>query len=149
MNVAVKGRKPAVTPAKGDIRLQARDARVHAQSMRYEPQPNKNVLGFWTNAADWADWEFEVPVPGVYEVEVQQGCGKGSGGAEVAVEIDGQTLSFTVQGYGPLSKHDPTDDRPSGAHRRNAHAGSKAADETGCGGDGLARVVLRPISASH
>ena len=26
--------------------------------MRYEPQPNKNVLGYWTNADDWADWEF-------------------------------------------------------------------------------------------
>jgi arylsulfatase A-like enzyme len=100
MNAAIKGRKPSVTPAFGDIRLHAKDARVHAQMMRYEPQPNKNVLGFWTNAADWADWEFEVATAGAYEVEVQQGCGKGSGGAEVAVEIGGQTLSFTVQDTG-------------------------------------------------
>ena len=100
MNAAVKGRKPSVTPATGDIRLHAKDARIHGQTMRYEPQPNKNVLGYWTNAADWADWEFEVPTAGMYEVEIQQGCGKGSGGAEVAVEIGGQTLKFTVQDTG-------------------------------------------------
>lgn len=100
MNAAIKGREPSVTPATGDIRLHAKDARVHAQTMRYETQPNKNVLGFWTNAADWADWEFEVAASGAYEVEIQQGCGKGSGGAEVAVEIGGETLKFTVQDTG-------------------------------------------------
>jgi arylsulfatase A len=100
MNAAVKGRPSKVTPASGDIRLHAKDARVHAKTMRYEPQPNKNVLGYWTNPADWADWEFDVRKAGVYEVEVQQGCGAGSGGAEVAVEVAGQTLKFTVQETG-------------------------------------------------
>ncbi len=100
MNSATKGRIPSITPSTGDIRLQAQDARVHAQTMRYEPEPNKNVLGFWTNASDWADWEFEVSSDGMYEVEIQQGCGKGSGGAEVAVEIGGQTLKFIVQDTG-------------------------------------------------
>ena len=97
---AIKGRKPSVTPATGDIRLHAKDARVHGQTLRYEPQPNKNVLGYWTNADDWADWEFEVATAGMYEVEIQQGCGKGSGGAEVAVEVGDQTLKFTVQETG-------------------------------------------------
>jgi arylsulfatase A-like enzyme len=100
MDAAVKGRKPSVTPATGDYRLHARNARVHAEKMRYEPQPQKNVLGFWTKASDWADWDFDVTKPGLYEVEVQQGCGTGSGGAEVAVEVGGQTLKFTVQETG-------------------------------------------------
>ena len=100
MNAAIRGSRPVVTPASGDIRLHAKDARVHAQTMRYEPQPNKNVLGFWTNVADWADWEFEVANAGVYEVEIQQGCGRGSGGAEVAVEVGGRTLVFMVQETG-------------------------------------------------
>ncbi len=100
MNAAIRGRKPHVTPAKGDVRLFAKDARVHGKTLRYEPQPHKNVLGYWTNAADWAEWEFEVPAAGQYEVEVQQGCGDGSGGAEVAVEVAGQTLQFTVQETG-------------------------------------------------
>ncbi|HVC94393.1 MAG TPA: sulfatase-like hydrolase/transferase [Pirellulales bacterium] len=100
MNHAIRGRKPSITPATGDIRLQAKDARVHAQTLRYEPQPNKNVLGYWINLADWAEWEFDIASPGVYEVEIQQGCGDGSGGAEVAVEIGSQTLTFTVQETG-------------------------------------------------
>jgi arylsulfatase A len=100
MNAAIKGRKPSVTPATGDIRLHAKDARIHAQTMRYEPQPNKNVLGFWTNPVDWADWEFEVDIAGVYEIEIQQGCGQGSGGAEVSVEIGDQSFAFTVQDTG-------------------------------------------------
>jgi arylsulfatase A-like enzyme len=100
MNAAVQGRRPIVTPAKGDIRLLAKDARVHGQTLRYEPQPNKNVLGYWTSADDWADWQFDVPAAGEYEVEVQQGCGPGNGGAEVAVEVAGQTHTFTVQETG-------------------------------------------------
>jgi arylsulfatase A len=100
MSAAVKDRRPLVTPANGDIRLHAADARVHGRTLRYEPQPNKNVLGYWTSADDWADWEFDVKTAGQYEVEIQQGCGKGSGGAEVAVEIDDHRLTFTVQDTG-------------------------------------------------
>jgi arylsulfatase A-like enzyme len=73
MNAAVKERKPSVTPATGDIRLHAKDARVHGDTLRYEPQPNKNVLGYWTSADDWAAWEFEVATSSRYEVEIQQG----------------------------------------------------------------------------
>jgi arylsulfatase A-like enzyme len=100
MNAAIKGRKPSITPATGDIRLHAKDARVHGETLRYEPQPNKNVLGYWTNPSDWAEWEFEITMAGAHEVEIQQGCGEGSGGAEVAVEIGGQALTFTVQDTG-------------------------------------------------
>jgi arylsulfatase A-like enzyme len=100
MNAATRGRTPSVTPAMGDIHLHARDARIYGQTLRYEPEPNKNVLGYWTDPGDWAEWEFEVTSPGVYEVEIQQGCGQGSGGAEVAVTINDQTLKFTVQDTG-------------------------------------------------
>ncbi len=144
MNAAVKDRKPNVTPATGDIRLHAKDARVHAQSMRYEPQPNKNVLGFWTNADDWADWEFEVATPGTYEVEIQQGCGTGSGGAEVAIEIGGQTLTFTVQDTGHfqnmiqrvIGQVELTARKHQLAVRPRAKPGAAVMD--------LRRVVLRP-----
>ncbi len=100
MNAATKGNRIRVTPATGDIRLHAREARVHGQMLRYEPQPNKNVLGYWTNADDWAEWDFSVEMPGQYEVEIQQGCGNGSGGAQVAVEIGDQALNFEVHETG-------------------------------------------------
>src|SRR5204862_3709104 len=69
-------------------------------TLRYESQPYKNVLGYWTNPDEWADWNFEIKTAGMYEVEIQQGCGKGSGGAEVAVNIDDHTLTFNVQDTG-------------------------------------------------
>jgi arylsulfatase A len=94
MNSAVTGRKPRVTPATGDVRLHARDATVHGAMLRYEPEPHKNVLGYWTKPEDWAEWQFELPRAGRYEVEIQQGSG--AGGAVVHVEIAGQTLPFTV-----------------------------------------------------
>lgn len=96
MNAAIKDRKPRVTPSKGDIRLHAKDAIIHADKMRYEPESNKNVLGYWTNPKDWAEWKFTVPADGRYEVEIQQGCGQGSGGAEVDVKVGDQVLPFTV-----------------------------------------------------
>jgi arylsulfatase A len=36
MDAAIKGRKPSVTPATGDVRLFAKDARIHGQTLRYE-----------------------------------------------------------------------------------------------------------------
>lgn len=100
MNQAPAGNEPLVTPAAGDIRLHARDAIVHAKTMRYEAEPHKNVLGYWTDPADWAEWEFDVPESGEYEIEIQQGCGDGCGGALVAVEVGGERLEFAVQETG-------------------------------------------------
>jgi hypothetical protein len=98
MNAAVQGAKPRVTPASGDIRLHGAEAKVHGEKLRYEPQPMKRTLGFWVNPADWASWDFDVAQPGKYEVEVLQGCA--GGGSEVAVEVAGQKLTFTVENTG-------------------------------------------------
>ncbi len=92
--------------ADGSILLHSRDAWVSGSSLRYEPQPHKNTLGYWTNKADTAKWLLEVP-KGRYEVEITQGCGTGSGGAEVLLEFAypfgtkpaGQ-IKFTVEDTG-------------------------------------------------
>jgi hypothetical protein len=86
--------------ASGVIELLARDAITHSVMMRYEPQTNKNCLGYWTNPKDWAQWDFQVIKPGDFEVEVFQGCGKGQGGSEVAVDVADQRLTFVVEDTG-------------------------------------------------
>jgi len=145
MNAAIKGRRPRVTPAKGDIRLHARDARVHGTTLRYEPQPQKDVLGYWTNPDDWADWEFDVATAGPYEIEIQQGCGTGSGGAEVAVEVAGQTLTFAVQETGHFQqmilRTIGTVELPAG----RATLAVKPRNKPGPAVMDLRRVVLRPV----
>jgi hypothetical protein len=146
MDAAVKGAKKFITPATGDIRLMAKDARIHATNMRYEPQSHKNTLGYWTKPEDWADWEFEVQSPGKYEVEITQGCGKGSGGAEVAVEVGGQTLKFTVQDSGHfqnfIQRTIGTVDLPAGRQTLAV----KPQTKPGAAVMDLRRVVLRPAA---
>jgi hypothetical protein len=155
MNQVVQGQKPIVTPAAGDIRLHARDARVHGEKLRYEPETHKNVLGYWTNVNDWADWEFEVPAAGAYEVEIQQGCGANSGGATVHVansggatvhvEVGGKTLEFLVQDTGHfqhmIQRAIGVVELPAG----KATLAIKPQTKPGVAVMDVRRVVLRPV----
>jgi len=81
----------------GAILLHSRDATTHGSTIRYEPQPNKNTIGYWLKQEDWVSWNFQVPAPGKYTVEVLQGCGPKSGGSVVEFTSAEQTLAMTVQ----------------------------------------------------
>ncbi len=85
--------------ADGSVTLLAKDATTWSETMRYESKPEKNCLGYWTDADDFAEWEFDAK-PGKYQVVVTQGCGAGNAGSEVAVKIAGQEKKFTVQDSG-------------------------------------------------
>ncbi len=94
-------KNPPVKPqADGTVLLHSRDAFVHGRNLRYEPQPHKDTLGYWTIQDDWAHWDFEVVHAGRFRVEVLQGCGQGSGGAEVTFAVGDQTLNLTVEDTG-------------------------------------------------
>ncbi len=97
----------AAEPERPGIVLHARDAQVHGEQLRYEPQPEKNTLGYWTRAEDWASWDFEVKQPGRYEVTILQGCGKGSGGATVELRVGEQAIEFTVVDTGHFQNFVP------------------------------------------
>jgi arylsulfatase A len=147
MNTAVKGQSPRITPAKGDIRLHAKEAKVHGKKLRYEPEPHKNVLGYWTEVDDWAEWNFEIAEAGNYELEIQQGCGTGSGGAEVIVEVGGKSLAFTVEETGhfqhmilrSVGEIELAAGKQTLAVRPKTKPGAAVMD--------LRRVVLRPIAS--
>src|SRR5262249_38771649 len=91
---------PNPQAADGTVTLPARTADVQGVQLRYEPQPHKNTLGFWTRKEDTASWEFTLTKPGTFTVEALQGCGTGSGGSEVAFAVAGQTLTMTVEDTG-------------------------------------------------
>ncbi len=80
----------------GIIRLPASHAITHGINLRYEPQPHKNTVGYWSNEKDHAEWHFQSAKTGKYEVDILQGCGKGHGGSDVTIHVDDQTLSLTV-----------------------------------------------------
>ena len=89
---------PAAAPA--PIELHARDVTIHGKTVRYEPEPHKNTIGYWSDVTDWVSWDFDVPAAGTYAVHVLQGCGAGSGGAEVELAVADQTITFTVEDTG-------------------------------------------------
>ena len=142
MNDAVKGSRPVITPATGDIRLFAKAAQVHGATARYEPLPYKNTIGFWTKPEDWVSWDFDVAKPGKYEVEVQQGCV--GGGSEVAVEIAGQTLKFTVENTGHFQRFIQRTIGVVDLSAGKQTLAVKPQDKKGAAVMDLRRVVLRP-----
>ncbi len=114
--------------------------------MRYEPQTNKNCLGYWTKAEDWADWTFDVARAGSFEVEVWQGCGKGNGGSDVAVEVGGRRFDFVVEDTGHFQNFTPRRigrvELPAGKHTLAIKPQRKQAAAV----MDIRRVVLLPVN---
>ncbi len=103
-------RKVVLTPAPegdevsqgidGHIHLPASTATTFSSKMRFEPKTEKNCLGFWTEADDFAEWTFQVHAPGTFQLQVYKGCGDGNGGSEVAVWLNEEQQKFTVEETG-------------------------------------------------
>ncbi len=96
-----------VGPGAGAAILHAKSAKVTGTKLRYEEQPHKDTLGFWVQKSDWADWTFDLPNAGKFDVEVLQACGKGSGGAEVEFAVDKQLLTMKVEETGHFQRFVP------------------------------------------
>jgi hypothetical protein len=84
----------------GSVVLHARDAVIEGENLRYEPQPHKNTLGFWTRVEDRVHWEFELSAPGRFRIEALQGCGPRSGGSEVEFAVGDDRRTMTVEETG-------------------------------------------------
>lgn len=80
--------------------LPAKFGTTHGENLRFEPQPHKNTIGYWSNVKDTADWRFSLQKSGDYEIDILQGCGKGHGGSQVEVHVESQSLMFEVQETG-------------------------------------------------
>jgi arylsulfatase A-like enzyme len=90
--------------ADGSLLLAAHHVVTHGKNVQYEPPAHKNTVGFWTIVEDWVHWDLEGAKPGLYEVEILQGCGTGSGGSEVELSIGDSKLLFTVMETGGFQK---------------------------------------------
>ena len=84
----------------GVIFLPAKLAMTTGENLRYEPQPHKNTVGYWSNVKATAEWKFSSPAKGSYEIDILQGCGTGHGGSEVNVTIENDVRSFVVEETG-------------------------------------------------
>jgi len=87
----------------GTIQLPARLVTIHGRTVRYEPQPHKNTIGYWTKAEDWVSWDFTLTRPSAFTVTVTQACGKNSGGSEYQVAVGDQVLTDVVPETGAFT----------------------------------------------
>jgi alpha-L-fucosidase len=89
--------------AKGRIVLNATDAQIHGQRLKVESKSGKPNLGFWTSAADWAQWQLDLAKPGKYEVLAEV---SGKGAAQLTIEVGGQKLSAKITSTGAYDKYE-------------------------------------------
>jgi alpha-L-fucosidase len=74
--VQVKGPLQIETPGisqdfDGSVALQASEARLHGDQIKYETGEQRDNIGFWLKAEEWADWELQVTRPGKYDVSAE------------------------------------------------------------------------------
>jgi len=93
----------------GAVTLAANHATTFSRRMRFEPKPEKNCLGYWTKAADWAEWHFSVHEGGKFTVQLHHGCGTGNEGSEVEVWINDEKRTFKVADTGGFQSWKPVD----------------------------------------
>lgn len=84
----------------GLIFLPAKLATTAGDNLRYEPQPHKNTVGYWSNAKATAEWKLSTSQKGSYEIDILQGCGTGHGGSTVEMQIGNESRSFVVEETG-------------------------------------------------
>ena len=84
----------------GIVLLPAKYAATHGSKLRFEPQPHKNTVGYWSDEHDTAEWTFQSTAAGEYEIDILQGCGTGHGGSGVTLQVAGQSLFFVVEETG-------------------------------------------------
>ena len=146
MNRVVAGKKSVLRETGKEITLAASKGTPHGKKLRYEPEPHKNVLGYWTEVDDWADWEQTIPVDGTYEIDVQCGCGANNGGSEVKLEVADQSLQWTVRDTGHFQnmiiEEIGTVKLKAGSYRLAVRPQSKA----GAAVMDIRAIVLRPIA---
>lgn len=82
----------------GSLWLAAHFAKTSGEKLRYEPQPHKNTVGYWTVPTDSVQWNLRVEKAGKFNLAVLQGCGGGQGGSIANLQIssaDGKTVFET------------------------------------------------------
>ena len=102
--VVLKVREPLKVESPGlaqkqddSVFLPAIDATTHGHNVRYESGKDRDNLGFWTEASDWVEWNFQVSRPGKFRVSADIAA---LGSSSFTVNSMGQELSATTASTG-------------------------------------------------
>lgn len=86
--------------ADGSVTLLADDATVHGDTLQIEHSPGN--LGYWVNAGDWAEWQFQVTKPGDFKVTVEVAS---TWSAAFDLACGGQTLRVDCPSTGDYGRY--------------------------------------------
>jgi hypothetical protein len=77
----------------GTLTLRCSDGRTSGEKLRFEPQPHKNTIGYWTVASDSVAWPIVISQPGSFNVGMLQGANnKGGGRARISLQAGGEVV---------------------------------------------------------
>jgi hypothetical protein len=97
------------------------------------------------NKDDSATFDFTVEKPGTFTVEVLQGCGNKSGGAEVELAVGDEKVNFTVKETGGFQKFEARDVGTLKIEKAGRHTLTvKAKTKPGPAVMDLQQIVLKP-----
>ena len=93
---------PIYPDSDGRLRLHAMEANLHGSHLQYEADPAKQCIGFWTDPADWVDWEVQLERPGRYRVTLETAAV--DQGMRLLLRAGSATLHVTVPRTGDYTK---------------------------------------------
>ena len=97
--------KPVEQAGDGTLTLPAARGITTGEKLRFEPQPQKNTIGYWVNADDLVTWTVRIDRPGAFNVGLLQGAGeKGGGTAEVSLRKNGEVVD-SLSAEVPVTGH--------------------------------------------
>lgn len=74
----------------GVVQLSARQAMVHGEAARIMvDEAGQEMIGYWTNAADFLTWQLSPQAPRAYWVEIRHACPGDSSGSRYTLGIEG------------------------------------------------------------
>lgn len=97
VTAALTGQRPD-----GSVHLDASEATLHGNTLRYEPDSSKRCIGYWTDANDWVEWEFHISHPGKFTAVVETAAQ--SEGAKLTIEVGNARLALDVPRTGDYSR---------------------------------------------
>ncbi len=83
----------------GRIVFSALDAKVHGTKAKLETHPGNHRIGFWVNAADYVQWQSDLPRAGSYDVELTYSVA-GPSGTEAVITLAGKSLPIALKTTG-------------------------------------------------
>ncbi|MCR9200012.1 MAG: hypothetical protein NXI04_15360 [Planctomycetaceae bacterium] len=67
------------------------------EKLRFEPQPHKNTIGYWTIPTDSVTWKINIDRPGAFNVGALQGAAKNGGGMAKLTLLQGETVVDSLE----------------------------------------------------